>query len=422
MGAEVIPVAKRKVDEEGKITVANKNANGEGTIFQVQSGPKKGQYCAQIPIGKYPNGKPKRKSFYGKTRTEVKRKLGAYMEQHNRGIKVEVADHTNFGEYVLSFLELYKKPTLSLRTYEDYKKIINGHIIPKLGDYYLPDLDADAIQEFYLGLKNIKNKETLAPATISKIHTIINQTLNNAIEKRLISWNPDKITKRPPVKNRKGEAMPDDSLDKFLDAIDKLIDRWKAIFYLLLGTGLREGEALALKWPDLHLEKEGEEYVDVSKSLSVTKAEGLKEKSPKNKASNGQVPLPKMAVEALKQHKKSQLALAMKRGPKFQNKTPDGHPIYVFASKAGTHTWPRNLARKYYEVLDNAGIPRIKLHSLRHTFATKLIEEGEDIRVVQELLRHADIRTTGNIYSHVTPKTKKRASNKMEDILRRKKT
>ena len=184
-----------------------------------------------------------------------------------------------------------------------------------------------------------------------------------------------------------------------------------------VGTGLREGEMLALEWTDLNLE---ERTVDVSKSLSLTKTNWLKPGPPKNNASNAKVPLPEIVVEALKKHRTSQLAWAVKQGPKFKNKTPDGHPIYVFASTKGTHTWPRNFNRKYYDVIATAKIPHIKLHSLRHTFATKLIEEGEDIRVVQALLRHSDIRTTGNVYAHVTSKTKKRATNRIDNVLRRK--
>ena len=113
------------------------------------------------------------------------------------------------------------------------------------------------------------------------------------------------------------------------------------------------------------------------------------------------------------------LIMGIKQGAKFKNKTDDGHPIYVFASNKGTYTWPRNFHRKYSEVLKKAGIPHIKLHSLRHTFATRLIEEGEDIRVVQELLRHANIKTTASIYAHVTPKAQKKAANKMDNLLRK---
>jgi integrase len=91
----------------------------------------------------------------------------------------------------------------------------------------------------------------------------------------------------------------------------------------------------------------------------------------------------------------------------------------AFPSDVGTLMSPRNFQRKFYGVLVKAKIEHINLHGLRHTFATRLIEEGEDIRIVQALLRHGDIKTTGNIYGHVTPKAKRKAANKMDNVLRR---
>lgn len=91
----------------------------------------------------------------------------------------------------------------------------------------------------------------------------------------------------------------------------------------------------------------------------------------------------------------------------------------VFPSTVGTFTSPRNFQRKFYDILVNAKIEHINLHGLRHTFATRLIEEGEDIRVVRALLRHADIKTTATVYAHVTAKAKKKAPNRMDNVLRR---
>ncbi|MGI6553837.1 MAG: tyrosine-type recombinase/integrase [Bacillota bacterium] len=95
----------------------------------------------------------------------------------------------------------------------------------------------------------------------------------------------------------------------------------------------------------------------------------------------------------------------------------------VFCTDVGTYMSPRNFQRKYYTLRDRAGISNeVNLHGLRHTFATRLLEEGENLKTVQELLRHADIKTTANIYSHVTPKTKQKAAHKMDNLLNKKST
>jgi integrase len=412
-------MAKRKIDEAGKITIANKNANGEGTYYVIKSGPRKGLHVFQYPTGaKYPNGKPKRKTFTGKTKHEAKKKRDIWLDAHKKGLKMEIADHTNFGEYVLNFLDLYKKAEVSLGTYESMRDDAENHVIPALGDYYIPDLDSDTLQDFYNNLKNKRTGQPLSRGTKKNIRKVVNQTLEHAIEDRLIGFNPNKATRQEPDRIKKGKAMPDDSLDKFLEQVEKQADRWRAFFYVLLGTGLREGEAGALDWPDVDLEKDYE--IDVNKTLTYTKEKGLDIGPPKKEASYGKVPLPEIAIETLKKHRISQLEWALKKGQKFQNKTPDGHPIHVFASLTGTYLWPQNMRKKFNQMLTKAGIPHVTLHSLRHTFATKLIEEGEDIRVVQALMRHGDIRTTAKTYADVTPKAMKRGSNRMNNVLQRK--
>jgi integrase len=80
---------------------------------------------------------------------------------------------------------------------------------------------------------------------------------------------------------------------------------------------------------------------------------------------------------------------------------------------------PRNFQRKHDAMIKQAEVSHVSVHGLRHTFATRLLEQGENIKVVQELLRHSDIKTTGNIYSHVSATVKKKAAQKMDSLLRK---
>jgi integrase len=454
-------MAKRKTDLDGKITVANKNANGEGTIYLVGSGPKKGQFCCEIR-------RPKRKAFYGKTRTEVKRKRDEYLEDRNLGIKMDEVRYKTFGAWLEDYFNLYKID-LEETTRENYQIYIDTHILPALGDIYLSDLDTDQIQALYKKMK----EDGKAPATIDKVHMIINQALDMAVELRKIRWNPDKSTKRPKMLPSEARAMTEKAMDKFLDEIDKLTDWWRAAFLMLLGTGLRIGELLAFEREDLNLEKGS---ILIQKALKNLKA-GIDSGSPKTKASKASVPIPSIVVEALKKHLANQAVITLHQGgrtrvkstkAKFMQKIyeefarlasysdnpkkckcpeeeateiykTDRHQIYrcehcgkewqrfthhlVFPSAVGTFVSSRNFRRKFYEILAKASIEHYRLHELRHTFATRLLENGEDSEVVRVMLRHAKGSRVTSIYTHVSDKLQRHASNTMNaQLLRRKKS
>ncbi|MBO8169302.1 MAG: site-specific integrase [Thermoanaerobacteraceae bacterium] len=383
-----------------------KNANGEGTIYQVKSGKHKGKWVGQITIGKDPEtGKPKRKSFYGKTRAEVKEKMQEYMEQMNLGIDQETAKSVTFGEWLADWLELYKKPKLRLSTLENYYMYARLHIYPALGEIPLTELNSDHIQALYNKLRDAGK----APATIHKIHQIIHSCLEKAVEKRLLVWNPSKATERPSVKHQEAPTMNEEEMDRFLKVINEESDKWKAAFLTLLGTGLRIGELLALEWDDIDF-KTG--YIKVTKTLSRTQSQGLVINEPKTEKSKAPVPVPEIALKALKQHRKTQKEIIMLRRDEYKNEN------LVFGTDVGTYMYPRNFQRKYYKLREKAGVSKeVNLHGLRHTFATRLLEQGESLKVVQELLRHSDIKTTANIYSHVTLKIKKKAAHKMDSLL-----
>jgi integrase len=383
-----------------------KNPNGEGTIYQIQAGKHKGRWVAQVTIGRTPDGKPKRKSFYGRTRTEAKEKMQKYMEQINAGVNQDLAKNLTFGDWFATWLELYKQSKLRISTLENYQMYARLHILPALGHIPLANLNTDDIQKLYKQLQ----KAGKAPATISKVHQIIHSCLEKAVEKRLLAWNPSKATEKPPVRSKKAEAMSEEDMDKFLSLVWQEIPKWKAAFLMLLGTGLRIGELLALEWGDIDLEGQ---VVYVRRTLSRTKSKGLTVEAPKTEQSEKPVPLPEVVIQALKEHRKVQLQLILYKGNAYQNRE------LVFGTDNGTYMYPRNFQRKYYSLLKKAGVKHLKLHGLRHTFATRLLEEGENLRTVQELLRHADIRTTANIYSHVTPKVKKKAAHKMDSLLKK---
>lgn len=396
-------------------TKKRKNANGEGCIYQVKSGKFKGRWTGQFTIGINPEtGKPKRKSFYGSSRSEVKEKMRIYLEQKNLGIKQEEAKKLTFGDWLVDWLEMYKAPEIRTSTLESYETNCRLHIIPALGHIPLPELDTDHIQKLYNKLK----EDGKAPATIHKIHQIIHSCLDKAVEKRLLAWNPSEAATKTPVvsSNSKGKVMPEKEMDRFLEVLEGESPKWRAAFLTLLGTGLRIGELLALEWSDIDTDQR---IIQVRRTLSRTK-KGLEVNPPKTKTSEADVPVPKVVLAAIKQHRKTQLQIIMQMGDKYKDKD---EKKFVFCTDIGTYMYPRNFQRKYYALRKKSGVNKtVNLHGLRHTFATRLLEQGENLKTVQELLRHADIKTTANIYSHVTEKTKQKAAHKMDNLLTRKST
>jgi len=385
------------------VSKKRKNANGEGTIYQIKSGKRKGQWIGQVTVGTNPEtGKPKRKSLYGKTRGEVKEKMREVLDDLDRGVNLQAQDKT-FGEWLLTWMDEYKRIELRLSTWENYYRSIRTHIYPALGHIALNDIRTDDIQGLYTQMV----KDKFAPATVRRNHQIIHSCLKQAVENRIILWNPADAAKLPRLEDTKVRSMTLEEMGKFLNVLGA--DRWGTAFLCLLGTGLRLGELLGLRWQDVDLD---EGIIRIEQSLVRTKEKGLYFDEPKTEKSKRIVPLPGEVIAAIKRHRVEQLELRLVVGANYQNND------LVFCTSTGTPIYPRNFTRKFYELRDKAGVPGdINLHALRHTYATRLLEEGENLKTVQELLGHADISTTANTYSHVSPEVKKKAAAKMDKLI-----
>lgn len=230
--------AKKEAPKEKKEKKKKrKNANGEGTIYKCESGKFKGRWTGQIVIGTDPKtGAPKRKSFYGWSMGEVKEKMKPFWEDLEKGIDLQ--NNITFGKWIDLWMEDYKKLEIGLSTWENYYRSINNHAYPELGHIRLKDLGPNDIQKLYN--KMIKNGS--APATVRRTHQIINGSLTQAVENRLISWNPAKATVLPKLEDDEARAMTVEEMNIFLDALNRIKGpykvrvTWRTIFLTLLGN------------------------------------------------------------------------------------------------------------------------------------------------------------------------------------------
>ncbi|WP_278246129.1 site-specific integrase [Clostridium tyrobutyricum] len=192
--------------------------------------------------------------------------------------------------------------------------------------------------------------------------------------------------------------------------------RLKCLILTALTTGLRQGELLALTWDDIDLDK-GEISVNKSiKRVNIIKSNDSKENKiliqpPKTINSNRVVPIPSELIPILKQHHLKQKLEKIKAGEEYKDNN------FVFPTALGKPIDAKNLFRSYKNLLIKAGIEHKKFHCLRHTYATKLFEAGTPPKTVQALLGHSNIKTTADIYTHVMPKQKINAVEKLNNII-----
>lgn len=303
-----------------------------------------------------------------------------------------------YKEWLLEWLTNYEKPSRKSRTYEKYRVIVQDRLIPSLGDYELNALTPLIVQRYVADLQihgNFKTGKGLAANSVNSIITVIHKSMSTAFVLGLTDvYEMDKI-QRPKAEEKPVECFTPEEQKTIEQAVmqDKRM-KMKGII-LCLYTGLRIGELLALEWNDIDFNKC---ELAVSKSCHDGKDETGRLcrmiDTPKTVKSRRVIPFPKQILPMLKEMKKNSSG------------------TWVIMDK---HTIPsvRSYQRSFELLLKKTGIPKRGFHATRHTFATRAIECGMDVKSLSEILGHKNATITLNRYVHSLMEHKKSMMNRL---------
>jgi integrase len=335
-----------------------------------------------------------------KTRLVVAAKLSKALADRESGLTYDAGKQT-VEEYLARWLSNSVRDTVRRRTYERYESIVRVHLTPAIGKVELKTLTPDHV----CGLYRKKLDGGLAPRTVLHIHRTLSKALKQATDDGLIPRNAAALVKPPRPRREEIQPLNRDQVRALLEAVRE--DRLEALYVATVIAGLRRGELQGLQWEDLDLEAGA---LQVRRTLSEPRGGYIFEAPKSGKGRN--IRLTQRARTALREHRKRQLEEKKRLGTLWQENG------LVFPSSVGTPLLGGNLNRAFKALLKRASLPQsFRFHDLRHTCATLLLKQGVNPKFVQELLGHADISLTLNVYSHVLPDMGDIAAGAMDDAL-----
>jgi integrase len=355
-----------------------------------------GRYTVHTPTG------TTRKPVYGRTYKEAERKLAVARGDAARGIVYDDGNQT-VGQYVTRWLSDSAKHAVKATSYRAYESQIRNHIVPALGKIKLSRLTPAHLQALYAA----RLREGMKPASVRQIHAILHKALEQALRFNLIPTNPASKVDPPKIRQEEITPLSAEQASKLLDVTRNERDRFEALYALALTTGLRIGELLGLKWSDMDLDAR---RLRVSRQLQRGE-EGLIFTEPKA-ASRRTVDLPASTVVTLKRHRKRQVEETLKAGGAYQDND------LLFAGDLGEPIGPEKVTQRAFKpLLKRAGLPEIRFHDLRHTFATLLLARGVHPTYVQHALGHASVKMTLDRYSHWMPSMGRATADAIDAVL-----
>jgi integrase len=374
-----------------------RRGNAEGSIYQ-RAG-RRGWYAAVSQDGK-------RKILRGETRREVGDKLRAAQEAKEHGELVMGPSQTVAG-YLASWLAEVVKPSVRPRTHDLYSLMVRAHIAPVIGTVRLDRLSAANVRH----LLNAATEAGLSPRSVQMVHGTLRNALNQALRWHLVARNVARDVDGPRVESHEIQPLGPTEARALLAAVAD--DRLQAFYSVALALGLRQGEALGLRWQDVDLEAG---VIHVCHQLQ--RMAGAVVLSPlKTARSRRTIALPASIASDLRDHRQQQRKERLAAGPAWVGLEPLDDGCYVFTTPVGTPLEKRNVVRAFKAVLRRAGLPDCRFHDLRHSTATLLLASGVDVRTIMDLLGHSEIALTLNTYSHVLPELRREAANRMDAIL-----
>lgn len=370
-----------------------RRANGEGSVYK----RKDGRWCATITTD---HGR--RKHFLGKTREQVSHKLTAALKARDDGLRI-IDEHQTVAQFLNTWLVDKVRPSARPATSRGYESKIRVHIVPAIGGVKVARLTPQRLQLLF----NEKLASGLSPRTIHHLRAILRAALADAVKWGLATRNAADLVDPPRVPHEEVRALSPAEAQSMLFAVEG--DRLEALYSVALALGLRQGEALGLRWEDIDLDGG---TLRVSQSLQrIDKAFQFVE--PKTSRSRRTLALPSIASAALRAHRTKQLQERLAAGPMWEE-----HGL-VFARANGKPLHGSNVTREFQRMLERAGLRRLRFHDMRHACASLLIAQGVHPRVVMEVLGHSQIGITMNLYSHVLPEAQRQAAAQMDAVLTR---
>lgn len=301
------------------------------------------------------------------------------------------------GEYLESWLA--GKNGLRASTRLSYRGHLHTYLIPQLGQHRLAALRVEDVQRAYARLSHPSGQGAVSTATLHRVHATLMSALNTAVRRGLLERNPAATVELPPVPRATVRTWTAAEAARFVEA--SRTDRWGLLYRFMLVTGMRRGEAVALRWADLDME---EGLVQVHRQLVAVGPDVL-EGPPKSEAGRRTLVLDDRTLTELKLH-----ALT---DPATTSAGPEDH---VFA-RDGQALSPGFVSRHFDRLIASAGLPRIRLHDLRHTSASLGLAAGESLVEVSRRLGHSSIGVTADVYTHVDPDVARESAERRADLI-----
>ena len=361
---------------------------GEGTVVQ----RKDGRWQASLMLD------GKRRTVYGSTRKEAAQKLSQLKEQARGGTLPDPGKRT-VSDLLDQYLEAVR-PNLKVGTWEHYKLIADTYIRPALGKLRLSKLAPDRIQRLYRPLQELGHNRTA-----QLVHFVLGQACGLAVRWHWLPENPCDRVLRPQYRARRRDVWSSEDLASFLAGTE---GHWlQPLWLLLLSTGCRLGEALALTWDDV---KDG--AVSVTKTGQYVRGQwSIGE--PKTNAGARTVSLPPAGAAALRRQRAQQSQWRLRAGTDWERSD------LVFTGETGRPLHRATVAHALRRVCDALGLPAVTPHGLRHLHASLLLSQGLAVPLVSQRLGHAHPGITMSVYAHTIGRGDEQAAATIGSLLQR---
>ncbi len=370
-----------------------------------------GSWGFVVDLGTGPDGKRRQLRRGGfATKAAAEQELTSRKRERDLGTWTDARGIT-VGSYLSGWLDR-KVSAAELRptTSRSYRQHLDGYLLPHLGRLPLGDLRVHHVDTLLDGIRtaNATSSRPVGPATQRRIVATLRSALNDAVGDRLLSWNPASHAKIAKATRPKVHPWSAAEVGAFLDSVAG--ERDAALWHLAAFSGLRRGELCGLRWSDVELEAARLMVREAAAQVGHEVAYG----PPKTASGDHRVvSLDTVTVAVLRSHKAATAAERLLWGPAY---TDSGR---VFAREDGAALHPESVTRRFGQLVTAAGLRRVRLHDLRHGYASLAMAAGVPLPIVSKLLGHSSVAITSDTYSHLLAGVGEAAAEQVAALVRR---